>query len=126
MNFECPLILVEQHLAGIGRVANCSSSTATIVMSPGQSCGFGGGLVPEIDERRKWDAYYDSLPLHAEDEATRRFNSEFAERISALLEPQSKVLEAGCGGGWQSEPSISQSADSKPWTEFRARNRIAA
>jgi GT2 family glycosyltransferase/SAM-dependent methyltransferase len=65
------------------------------------------GSEPKIDretghERRKWDAYYDSLPLHAEDEATRRFNSEFAERISALLEPQSEVLEAGCGGGWQS------------------------
>ncbi len=53
-------------------------------------------------ERRKWDAYYDSAPLNEEDESTRQFNAEFVERVSALLPPGSKTLEAGCGGGWQS------------------------
>jgi len=53
-------------------------------------------------ERQKWDTYYDSLPLHVEDAATRQFNDEFVERISVLLPPASKVLEAGCGAGWQS------------------------
>jgi GT2 family glycosyltransferase/SAM-dependent methyltransferase len=53
-------------------------------------------------ERRKWDAYYDSLPLNEEDESTRQFNVEFVERVSALLPPGSKTLEAGCGAGWQS------------------------
>src|ERR1700722_4760558 len=53
-------------------------------------------------ERRKWDAYYDSEPPTEEDEFTRQFHVEFVERISALLPPGSRTLEAGCGAGWLS------------------------
>src|SRR5579863_10032171 len=53
-------------------------------------------------ERRKWDAYYDSLPLNEEDESTRLFNAEFVDQVSALLPAGSRTLEAGCGAGWQS------------------------
>ncbi|MBC8492492.1 MAG: methyltransferase domain-containing protein [Chloroflexi bacterium] len=53
-------------------------------------------------ERHEWDSYYASLPLLEEDEATKQFNAEFAERVSELLPPGSSTLEAGCGGGWQS------------------------
>ncbi|GEM_PF-1363532 len=53
-------------------------------------------------EKRKWDNYYASLPLLEEDEVTSKFNLEFAKCISELLPQGSSVLEAGCGGGWQS------------------------
>jgi GT2 family glycosyltransferase/SAM-dependent methyltransferase/glycosyltransferase involved in cell wall biosynthesis len=53
-------------------------------------------------EREKWDEYYASLPLVEEDEAMQRFNAELVERISELLPAGGKILEAGCGGGWQS------------------------
>src|SRR6266850_340785 len=53
-------------------------------------------------EREKWDQHYASLPLHDADEVTRAFNNELVERISELVEPGSRILEAGCGGGWQS------------------------
>jgi cyclopropane fatty-acyl-phospholipid synthase-like methyltransferase len=57
----------------------------------------------ELDRRRgEWDAYYHSLPLTAEDAPTREFNAEFVDRISALLPAGARVLEAGCGAGWQS------------------------
>src|ERR1043166_215848 len=53
-------------------------------------------------ERRKWDSYYESLPLVEEDDSTRRFNEQFVERVSAFLPGGSEILEAGCGAGWQS------------------------
>jgi GT2 family glycosyltransferase len=53
-------------------------------------------------ERRKWDSYYESLPLHEEDSALRAFNDEFAAYITELLPAGSSVLEAGAGAGWQS------------------------
>src|SRR5262245_60040435 len=53
-------------------------------------------------ERQKWDAYYESLPLHEEDAALRQFNDQFAVRIATLLPLGSRILEAGCGAGWQS------------------------
>ncbi|MDA1236245.1 MAG: methyltransferase domain-containing protein, partial [Acidobacteria bacterium] len=59
----------------------------------------GSNRSSELD---KWNAYYSSLPLHDEDEITRKFNGELAEAISEFLDPGSRVLEAGCGGGWQS------------------------
>jgi 2-polyprenyl-3-methyl-5-hydroxy-6-metoxy-1,4-benzoquinol methylase/GT2 family glycosyltransferase len=52
-------------------------------------------------EREKWDKYYASLPLNEADEATTTFNAQLVERISELLPPGSRILEAGCGGGWQ-------------------------
>jgi GT2 family glycosyltransferase/glycosyltransferase involved in cell wall biosynthesis/SAM-dependent methyltransferase len=53
-------------------------------------------------ERQKWNRYYQSLPLGAEDAATREFNAELAERVIELLPGGGDVLEAGCGGAWQS------------------------
>jgi GT2 family glycosyltransferase/SAM-dependent methyltransferase len=53
-------------------------------------------------EQAKWEAYYNSLPLVDEDEATKGFNREWVQHVSAILPPYSKVLEAGCGAGWQS------------------------
>src|SRR5690349_668460 len=53
-------------------------------------------------EKEKWNAYYASLGAPEEDEITRRFNAEFCSHIDALLPDGGRVLEAGCGGGWQS------------------------
>ncbi|WP_322799223.1 Gfo/Idh/MocA family oxidoreductase [Thermoflexus sp.] len=53
-------------------------------------------------EKEKWDRYYRSLPVLEEDELMRSFNQEFANLIARLLPPGSKILEAGCGAGWQS------------------------
>lgn len=53
-------------------------------------------------EQAKWDSYYASLPLVDEDAATRQFNDAFAGMITELLPSGGSVLEAGCGGGWQS------------------------
>lgn len=53
-------------------------------------------------EMEKWDKYYSCLPLLDEDDFMREFNNEFAEKISELLPAGSKILEAGCGAGWQS------------------------
>lgn len=53
-------------------------------------------------EQAKWDSYYASLPLVDEDTGTRQFNDAFAGMISELLPGGGSVLEAGCGGGWQS------------------------
>ena len=55
-----------------------------------------------IGERQKWDDYYASLPMVEIDDATRAFGEDLAERIRELLPPDGKVLEAGCGAGWQS------------------------
>lgn len=63
------------------------------------------GLIPTdaiVQEQEKWDHYYTSLPLAEEDEATERFNQEFVEHILTILPSGGQVLEAGCGGGWQS------------------------
>jgi GT2 family glycosyltransferase/2-polyprenyl-3-methyl-5-hydroxy-6-metoxy-1,4-benzoquinol methylase len=53
-------------------------------------------------ERKKWDQYYASLPLIREDEAMRKFNAEFLQRVSELIPLGGEILEAGCGGGVQS------------------------
>lgn len=53
-------------------------------------------------EQEKWDSYYASLPLSEADEMTHAFNLELTTHISALLPAGSRILEAGCGGGWQS------------------------
>jgi GT2 family glycosyltransferase/glycosyltransferase involved in cell wall biosynthesis/SAM-dependent methyltransferase len=54
------------------------------------------------DEKEKWNAYYASLGTPEEDEITRRFNAEFCSHIDELLPDGGRILEAGCGGGWQS------------------------
>lgn len=53
-------------------------------------------------ERQKWDLYYESLPLTEEDEQTAAFNRELVAVISDLLPHGGSILEAGCGGGYQS------------------------
>src|SRR5260370_23030162 len=53
-------------------------------------------------EKEKWNAYYASLGVPEEDEITQRFNAEFCGHIDDLLPAGGRVLEAGCGGGWQS------------------------
>jgi GT2 family glycosyltransferase/ubiquinone/menaquinone biosynthesis C-methylase UbiE/glycosyltransferase involved in cell wall biosynthesis len=55
-----------------------------------------------IMERKKWDRYYESLPPADAPDATRKFHDELASRVSDLLTRGDKVLEAGCGAGWQS------------------------
>src|SRR5258708_24974375 len=59
-------------------------------------------ISPAGAEREKWNAYYASLGAPEEDEITRRFNAEFCRHIDDLLPDGGCVLEAGCGGGWQS------------------------
>ena len=54
------------------------------------------------DERRKWDDYYRSLPALTIDNAMRSFGEDLAARVGELLPHGGRVLEAGCGGGWQS------------------------
>lgn len=53
-------------------------------------------------ERLKWDVYYTGQPLIAESSPMQAFNTELAELVAELLPAESTVLEAGCGGGWQS------------------------
>jgi len=56
----------------------------------------------EDQEREKWDQYYASLPGVEENPAVQAFGEELVCAISELLPVGGKVLEAGCGGGWQS------------------------
>lgn len=53
-------------------------------------------------ERSKWDQYYANLPLVEPDASTNEFNMEFVEAVKELLPTGGRILEAGCGGGWQS------------------------
>lgn len=53
-------------------------------------------------EQQKWDLYYADLPLFEPDEATQAFAAELVDRFSELLPQGAHILEAGCGGGWQS------------------------
>src|SRR5581483_9827022 len=53
-------------------------------------------------EQEKWNAYYADLPLGENDPLMESFAHDLAERIAALLPEGSRILEAGCGGGWQS------------------------
>ncbi|HWN98037.1 MAG TPA: glycosyltransferase, partial [Blastocatellia bacterium] len=61
-----------------------------------------GSATDKTAEQEKWDEYYRSLPLYDADETTRSFNAELVQHISDLLPNGGTVLEAGCGGGWQS------------------------
>jgi 2-polyprenyl-3-methyl-5-hydroxy-6-metoxy-1,4-benzoquinol methylase/glycosyltransferase involved in cell wall biosynthesis len=54
------------------------------------------------EERRKWDDYYAVLPMFDDDGAARGCSEDLAERLLELLPAESRVLEAGCGSGWQS------------------------
>ncbi|MEN6450541.1 MAG: glycosyltransferase, partial [Thermoguttaceae bacterium] len=54
------------------------------------------------EERQKWDDYYASMQTSEVNDATRAFGEELAGQIDALLPAGGTLLEAGCGGGWQS------------------------
>ena len=56
----------------------------------------------ENAEKRKWDTYYASLEPVTEDECTATFNQELTACIGELVPRGARILEAGCGGGWQS------------------------
>jgi O-antigen biosynthesis protein len=53
-------------------------------------------------ERQAWDGYHAALSMGEIDDARRCFGDVLAERIQELLPAGGKVLEAGCGDGWQS------------------------
>ncbi len=55
-----------------------------------------------LAEQEKWDTLYKEMPLADESKYIQEFNSEFAAMIRELLPDGGRVLEAGCGGGWQS------------------------
>jgi glycosyltransferase involved in cell wall biosynthesis/2-polyprenyl-3-methyl-5-hydroxy-6-metoxy-1,4-benzoquinol methylase len=54
-------------------------------------------------ERRKWDAYYASLELTEEEPAIDEFGAELGRLVAELLPNGGRILEAGCGGGHQSQ-----------------------
>ena len=53
-------------------------------------------------EKEKWDRYYAALPVTQAEEGPQKFNAQLLTCISELLPAGSRILEAGCGGGWQS------------------------
>ncbi|HKQ04907.1 MAG TPA: glycosyltransferase [Blastocatellia bacterium] len=53
-------------------------------------------------EQEKWNAYYTDLATVENDPAMESFGHDLAERVAALLPEGGRILEAGCGGGWQS------------------------
>jgi glycosyltransferase involved in cell wall biosynthesis/SAM-dependent methyltransferase len=52
-------------------------------------------------ERTKWNDYYASIAIEEEDPDARQLGEELVACVSELLPPGSRVLEAGCGAGWQ-------------------------
>ncbi len=54
------------------------------------------------EEQAKWDHVYSSMPMLHIDEPMQAFGSQLADRIHELLPNGGRVLEAGCGAGWQS------------------------
>jgi len=53
-------------------------------------------------ERQKWDDYYRTLPFAEPSAAQVQFNAELVSRVTELLPEGGRVLEAGCGAGYQS------------------------
>lgn len=61
-----------------------------------------GGRLHREQERQKWERYYEDLAPEEVSEVTASFNNELRDRILELLPQGGRILEAGCGGGWQS------------------------
>lgn len=55
-----------------------------------------------VDERDKWDHIYAAISPTPIDGAVQEFGRDLAARIQELLPEGGRVLEAGCGAGWQS------------------------
>jgi GT2 family glycosyltransferase/glycosyltransferase involved in cell wall biosynthesis/cyclopropane fatty-acyl-phospholipid synthase-like methyltransferase len=53
-------------------------------------------------ERQKWQRYYENLRSTTEDEGVRAFDAEIVAAVAELLPEGGRILEAGCGAGWQS------------------------
>jgi glycosyltransferase involved in cell wall biosynthesis/SAM-dependent methyltransferase len=53
-------------------------------------------------EIEKWDQFYSTQTNWEENEDIRLLSQEFLHNIASFLPPGSRVLEAGCGSGWQS------------------------
>jgi len=53
-------------------------------------------------ERAKWQRYYENLRSTTEDEGVRAFDAEIVAAVAELLPEGGRILEAGCGAGWQS------------------------
>src|SRR5262245_20192936 len=53
-------------------------------------------------ERAKWQRYYENLRATGEDEGVRAFDAEIVAAVAELLPEGGRILEAGCGAGWQS------------------------
>lgn len=53
-------------------------------------------------EQAKWDQYYASLPVAEESPLIRACGEELSSYIEELLPAGGKIIEAGCGAGWQS------------------------
>lgn len=53
-------------------------------------------------EKAKWDAHYATLPLPSAREVSEMSTAGLPEIVSELLPKGGSILDAGCGGGWQS------------------------
>src|SRR5438034_1023827 len=53
-------------------------------------------------ERQKWQQYYESMRSAEGDEGVQAFNAEIVNCVAELLPEGGRILEAGCGAGWQS------------------------
>jgi len=54
------------------------------------------------DEREKWNEFYASLPAPDPTDYVSQLGRELAGHLCELLPENGRVLEAGCGAGWQS------------------------
>lgn len=61
-----------------------------------------GRIVSSPEEQAKWDAIYAVPPPEESPWPIRAFSEQLADRIGELLPQGGRVLEAGCGTGWQS------------------------
>jgi glycosyltransferase involved in cell wall biosynthesis/SAM-dependent methyltransferase len=59
-------------------------------------------VIQPAEEREKWDRYYGSLVPGEEWPSLLAFNDELIDAVGELLPEGGRILEAGCGGGWQS------------------------
>jgi glycosyltransferase involved in cell wall biosynthesis/2-polyprenyl-3-methyl-5-hydroxy-6-metoxy-1,4-benzoquinol methylase len=88
------------HTAVVDVDPACWHGQQLLVIYGSADCGLQAGVAD--GERKKWDAYYESLPEIEEAEPIRGFNEELVRLVHDLLPQGSSVLEAGAGAGLQS------------------------
>ena len=59
-------------------------------------------LQTRCEEREKWNQFYRSLNEQDPEPTTTHLLGDLSERIATLLPDGGRILEAGCGAGWQS------------------------